>query len=66
MPFESLHPAHKTEPVPPGFSAVSPFKDSLPGPALSFLPHSVNFSAKNNFRRKPVLKDMLLLLRMRL
>lgn len=41
---------------PQDFPALSPSKDSFPGPALSFLPHSVNFSTKNNFRRKPVCK----------
>lgn len=29
-------------------------KDSLPGAAVSFLPHSGNFFARNNFRSKPV------------
>lgn len=41
---------------PQDLPAVSLSKDSLPGPAVSFLPHSVNFFARNDFRSKPVHK----------
>lgn len=51
----------KQSPFPQDLPAVSLSKDSLPGPALSFLPHSVNFFARN----KPARKEMLLWLRMR-
>lgn len=51
----------KQSPFPRDLPAVSLSKDSLPGPALSFLPHSVNFFARD----KPARKEMLPRLRMR-
>lgn len=39
---------------PQDLPGVSLSKDSLPGSAVSFLPHSGNFFARNNFRSKPV------------
>lgn len=42
----------KQSPFPQDLPALSPSKGSLLGAALSFLPHSVNFFTRNNFRSK--------------